>query len=117
MIRKSLGIGSGASCNGFFARLMMFGLLRVRGGCSGWRAPIPEVFGGLGHIEWRVIMSPCISASSVAGRGKEVPAIAKEPSKSLMPLAISQAGGEFLQGGLPRLAGEEGLQGVSAGKA
>ena len=95
----------------------MFGWLRVCRGCSGWRASIPEIFGGLGHLERRVIMRSCISASSVAGRGEEIPAIAEEPSKSLMPLTISQAGGEFLQGGLPRLTGEEGLQGVSAGKA
>ena len=38
-------------------------------------------------------------------------------STSRVTLAASQAGGEFLKGGLPRLREEEGLQGVARGKA
>lgn len=117
MIGRSLSIRSGCSGNGLFCRLMMFLLLRGYARGPHRRGYILGTFRYSGGFGLGVLVGLGMSPGDVAGGGKEIPATTKEPGQSLVPLAVSQAGGEFLKGGLPRLREEEGLQGVARGKA
>ena len=117
MIERSLSIRSGSSGNGLFCRLIMFLLLRGYARGLHRRGYLLEIFRCSGGFGLGVPVGLGMSPGDVAGGGKEIPAITKEPGQPLVPLAVSQAGGEFLKGGLPRLRDEEGLQGVARGKA
>ena len=116
MIGRSLGIRSGSSGNGLFCRLMIFLLLRGCARARERRGYVLGIFRCSGSFGLRVLVGLGISPGDVAGGGKEIPAITKEPGQSLVPLAVSQAGGEFLKGGLPGFRDEEGVQGVARGK-
>ncbi len=117
MIGRNLSIRSGSSGNGLFCRLMVFLVLRGYARGPQRRGYVLGIFRFSGGFGLGVLVGLCMSPGDVAGGGKEIPAIAKEPGQTLVQLAVSQADGEFLKGGLPRLRDEEGLQGVARGKA
>ena len=117
MIGRSLGIRSGFSGNGLFYRLMMFLLLRGYARGPHRRDYLLRILRCSGGFGLGVLVGLGMPPGDVAGGGKEIPAITKEPGQTLVPLAVSQTGGEFLKGGPPRLRDEEGLQGVARGKA
>tara|TARA_B100001964_G_scaffold245527_1_gene333144 strand:- start:1082 stop:1492 length:411 start_codon:yes stop_codon:yes gene_type:complete len=50
------------------------------------------------------------------GGGEEIAGLSEEAMESLLPLFVTEAGGQFLERGLPEFLLEEGLQGITTGK-